>query len=516
MAELENVLGAEHLSLTEARAARLEEALRPTFQALPRSSEDLLEPTAVRYLLHRLFVDRHGWYVVGFDTEGESWNSSSPSSVFATHADGQVQDLFEGRMGERGLSLREVALLGATLEGLVHAETMQRLHAAYDVLGLSRAAEEHATESQAAHALDTYMLMYVMGVDHHLATAEKVEAYRASIQEFYPTWNATKKWVHEVRKEVLSSTPEDRTSFAATTRVVEEVADRYGRWQDQECVELKGSLLKLERAGTGRVPLGSFYQAALDGQWQFSESKAYLKQLGALDETDPQRPSIMIPNYVNAPTNCVAASKFYSVCCISECEALLGHLEKQIAAPAAPVSRIIEVVELLPSATVEAPRTLPAPLLERLEEIAAQHGGLVPFHGRLFNQWLHHAYPRECPYPHLSGTSNPVTPDKFVAETGLSDWADQETMRWHIEESGKGRENEEIFEEDLPWAAEEELFIGQGSVSKQRGEVVATSSSFARGLVLCFMACSVAATLVRMLSQAKEAVSTTKTEKVYV
>merc|ERR1719413_222807 len=69
--------------------------------------------------------------------------------------------------------------------------------------------------------------------------------------------------------------------------------------------------------------------------------------------------------------------------------------------------RIAELVAGLPSDTVDAPRNLSEPLLSRLGEIADHHNGLVPLHGRLFAQWLHHAYPLECPYPHEAGTTNP-------------------------------------------------------------------------------------------------------------
>merc|ERR1719237_375644 len=100
--------------------------------------------------------------------------------------------------------------------------------------------------------------------------------------------------------------------------------------------------MKMEEAGSGRVRLNAFYTSALEGSWQFSEHIDYLRQLGALDESDPQRPSVIIPNYINSPSNCVASSKFYSVCCIDECEALLGHLETHIAAPEASSAFIAE------------------------------------------------------------------------------------------------------------------------------------------------------------------------------
>lgn len=78
--------------------------------------------------------------------------------------------------------------------------------------------------------------------------------------------------------------------------------------------------------------------------------------LGALDESDPLQPSVVIPNYVNSLSNCIASSSFYSVCCRDECEGLLAHLEQRIAAPEATPGYIAEIVAHLPSDTVEAPR----------------------------------------------------------------------------------------------------------------------------------------------------------------
>merc|ERR1719217_642550 len=115
--------------------------------------------------------------------------------------------------------------------------------------------------------------------------------------------------------------------------------------------------MTMEKPNTGRVPLEKFYADALTNtSWQFMESVPYLRQLGALDESDPDRVSVIIPNYVNGESNCVASSKFYSVCCIDECEELLGTLEKNIAASEAKPSRIFAEISALASNTVQAPR----------------------------------------------------------------------------------------------------------------------------------------------------------------
>merc|ERR1719321_1423895 len=57
-------------------------------------------------------------------------------------------------------------------------------------------------------------------------------------------------------------------------------------------------------------------------------------------------------------------------------------------------------------------------LRSRLDEVAAINKGKVPLHGRLFAQWLHFAFPRDCPFPHEAGIVNPQTPMKYEEVLG--------------------------------------------------------------------------------------------------
>merc|ERR1719335_1215814 len=147
---------------------------------------------------------------------------------------------------------------------------------------------------------------------------------------------------------------------------------------------------------------------------------------------------------------------------MDECEGLLGHLERQIAAPEGTPARIGTLVSELSSSSVVAPRKLSATLTDRLGEIAATHGGSVPLHGRLFAQWMHHAFPRECPYPHLSGTTNPQTPDEWLESTGEETTATEEEMLVHVEKADLAANNtaqDEVDDVVLPWSPEEELLL---------------------------------------------------------
>jgi len=207
-------------------------------------------------------------------------------------------------------------------------------------------------------------------------------------------------------------------------------------------------LVSIEQAGTGRVLLKDFYAKST----AFSESKAFLENAGALDVSDPNRPTVIVPNYVNAHANCIASSGMFSVCCLNECEGLFGHLEREVAEPEATPERILEIVANLPSATVQAPRVLPETLRSRLHEIAIHHGaGRVPLHGRLFTQWMHHAYPRECPFPHMPGTISTET----VSATKR---ATEEERMFYMDALSSSTADAAVANEEITmWSTEEEL-----------------------------------------------------------
>merc|ERR1719375_93798 len=252
-----------------------------------------------------------------------------------------------------------------------------------------------------------------------------------------------------------------------------------------------------EHRDTGRVKLSAFYRPALDGNWQFQESTGYLRELGVLEETDGKEPSVLIANYLVAPANCLVPSGFYSVCCRNECDGLLEHLENKIAAPEATPKAIVALIENLPSDTVTAPRTLSQTLLARLDEIAAGHGGTVPLHGRLFAQWMHHAYPRECPYPHISGTTNAKLPEVWLEASGIDFTASEEEMLQYVQWSGNESAVDATAEELMTWSPEEELLVlrSVGSSLPTPSETPATNKS----IVLFALAGLLASALVHAL-----------------
>mmetsp|Transcript_40934 Transcript_40934/g.81410 ORF Transcript_40934/g.81410 Transcript_40934/m.81410 type:complete len:231 (+) Transcript_40934:61-753(+) len=168
--------------------------------------------------------ESHGWFVDGLKPRGESWNASSPSTFFAAHADGTTEGVFERRLGSHGLSLHEPAVFAATLEDMVHEETVNRLHSAYEISGLA-ANENGANDTELDRVLDTYMLMLVKNLPTSMTPAEIFEEER--IYGSNPEWNRTITRACSLRREVESSMAAFSSNFSILTRAVEAIADRW-------------------------------------------------------------------------------------------------------------------------------------------------------------------------------------------------------------------------------------------------------------------------------------------------
>jgi hypothetical protein len=503
LSEIEEALGNDHRRGTEVRLTRIEDALRPTFAALPKNEHGKLNSASARYALHRLFVERHGWFVRGIEAGGETWNSSSPSMVLEGRVPEHVQELFEKRLGGHGFSLHEMAVLAATLEHLVHNESIERLRDTYSALQMSL--DVAASQEAVTEVIDAYMAVYIIGLNITKMDPQTIRREVAGASKVYPTWSDTQTFLREVKQSVAPET--GPLKFDRVAAVIEEVGERYGRWQAAECRDLKSQLMTYEDGGTGRVRIGDFYGAALnDGQWQFSESVEYLRELGALDDSDPSNLRVLIPNYINSPSNCIAPSRFHAVCCLDECEELVSHLEKEIAAPSAKTDEIIRLVSALPSATVSGNRTLSSGLRRRLDDIAVHHSGDIPLHGRLFSQWMHYAYPRECPYPHVMGTIKPKRSDDWESSGERASVATKDEMRDHFnlvkeKPTAQPADDDEVCS---AWTMEEELVVPQAAPLPRERKAGGLGSTM-RSLAFVASLGTSAIAIIKTMTQAKTA-----------
>jgi hypothetical protein len=457
------LIGTFREGASQDRLVKWKASMATMFAALPKNEHGNLGHAAAKYVLHRTFVQKHSWSMSGLEPTDAHWNASSPLGTLNKWVPEYLLGSIEKLLGTQGINLHEMSVLAALFEDLAHKEATQRLREIFEVLGLS--SDESISEAMAKHVIKIYMTIYASVSGDYAKSVKDVVESGLSID------GDTEAWLEEVQSNMSNLAQQDASqvdtseksefSFATITSVVEEIGERFGSFNDRECRALKSTLLGMEnRWNLGRVALSDFYKKGMNqSYWNFNEKVEYLRVLGALDETDPAKTQLIIPNYISSKSNCLVPSNLYAVCCQNECENLLGHLEDKIKAPVAAPKEIAQLAARLSSDTVTAPRELSSALLAQLQDVAQAHAGKVPLHSQMFAKWMHYAFPRECPYPHDTN-ENPQTPDEWMKESG-SMRASTEEMLEHIQ---KGAERPRVT---LGWNREEPVELPRNAAEHQ-------------------------------------------------
>jgi len=323
-----------------------------------------------------------------------------------------VEGLLAARHQDHGLALVDVIAMVSVLEQLVFDESVTLLEAAYRLNAESLTS--HIDEDALHIVLQSYLVLFGQGSKANLLDAVKhVESRERRLRNpdiFDFEHNAVSNFNYARRHRTNPFVPH-RYSFEAAAEIVSDLAQRYGQWQNAECRDMKAHLVELDVQRSGRVPLGLLYAQPASASYHFSESADYLRKIGALDETG-STPKVLITNYITGPSNCIASSGYYSVCCLSNCDSIMDEIEHKVLAPKASAEQLLKIVRNISNLEV-----LPSGLIEKLASIAAHHGGEVPIHGRLFAQWLHFAFPQECPYPAILENAKTLAKSQWHSES---------------------------------------------------------------------------------------------------
>ena len=94
-------------------------------------------------------------------------------------------------------------------------------------------------------------------------------------------------------------------------------------------------------------------------------------------------------------------------------------------------------------------------MVRKLEDIADGHHGTVPLHGRMFAQWMHHAFPRECPFPHVAGSTDPQAASDWIEKAGTARASKNRMQKTTDAWAGQLLEDEELTH----WTHEDELLV---------------------------------------------------------
>jgi len=333
------------------------------------------------------------------------------ASILQAMAPAAVEAVLKAKNGNRGFTLQDSVAMVAAIENLVLRESQVLLETVY-----TKFEEDYGrilTRRDLYRVLAAYALLF------------ENQAFEADL--FYETQNAMRNEsennyiVRPVRDAIMTFDYRRRNSISPFSkraykwedvlRLTLQIHRGYGREFNHQCLRVKSTLMDLGATGTGRVFLHDFYKLPSVGEHSFEESKEYLRSSGVLDESVPSVPRVMIANYIYGPTNCLVNSGYFSLCCISMCEKLMAHLEKSIQAPSAEPKRILEIMNH--SIPFHDEIQISDALASKLHIIAERNQDAVPIYGRLFSQWMHFAFPTECPYPSVLENSSHRLPSAW-------------------------------------------------------------------------------------------------------
>lgn len=456
-----------------AKLASIEKALMPMWKTLPKSNERI-DRRSLRYLVHRHFMQKSSLMVRGFEPSRPVNDSHwGVAEILSQQVPGYVEMVLESNHAKQyGFVLQDAVHMVIMLERLIFDSEAALLSEVYG--DQRKPITRTLSHDGLRQVLETYIVYWLVDVDgeerqglmsNETLLREAVPQY-SSLMQFVDGQIKAFQYAREHKPQLHQGKRmlTNRFSFDDAHQIVGDITRSFQSFWESECAAMKSSLVALDTHNTGRVPLSQFYATTIDGEWRFGESEAYLRELGALDETSPrlEGPQVIIPNYIQATSNCIVSRDHYLVCCIQECETLLGEIEAAIGAPKALPIELLPVVGNMTSQTTldddDSP-ILGETLVAQLEEVAKTHGGMVPLHGRLFAQWLHYVFPRECPFPHKMGMVSSVTPVEYGQEYIATD----EAMKKYARNASASSIPDSVAKEELQWmsqwSSEEELIV---------------------------------------------------------
>jgi len=405
--------------------ASIHAVVKTMWHTMPKT-DDRIDRRSLRYVVHRYFMQTSSLMVRGFEPS-RSVNDShwGAADILSQMVPAYVESVLESKhKAQNGFTMQDVVDMVITLDQLIFDSESSLLEDVYE--NQEKTPERTLSYQGVKQVLEEYLIKWMVDADPE--DQEMLVANRTLTKEILPhyqelmnfgegkikAWDFARQHQPNGRGNDVFAT---RYSFEDVHQVVGGITRSFQSYWQSECDTMKGTLVDMDKYSTGRVPLSKFYGTGLDLDWRFGESEAYLRELGALDESSSwMGPQVIIPNYIQATSNCIIARPHYLVCCVNECESLLGELESSIKAPTALPGTILDLIRNMTSQTTldhDEPPHLDKNMVSQLEQVAKNHGGMVPLHGRLFAQWLHFVFPRECPFPHKMGSVSAATPTEF-------------------------------------------------------------------------------------------------------
>jgi len=457
---------------TPQKIASIQKVLEPMWRTLPKTTGHI-DRRSLRYLVHRYFMQTSSLMIRGFEpTRTVNESNWGVADVLSQMVPAYVESVLESHHAKsNGFSLKDVVSMVVMLEQLILDSESTLLAKIY--ADQHKPADRALSHNDLKEVLESYMVQWMVEADDE--DLQVLMGNRSLMVEVVPHFEMLVKFA-EGRIEALQferqqhvpkgrahDTWEAKYSFEDAHHIVGGITQTFQSYWQSECESMKSALVAMDTDSTGVVPLSKFYNTAINTDWRFGESEAYLRELGALDESlslGGKSVGVIIPNYIQATSNCIVSSPHYLVCCRNECEDILGDIEVAIGSSTAAPSDILAIVGnmTIPTSLEEedSPQLIGSHTVQ-LEQIAKMHGDRVPLHGRLFAVWLHNVFPRECPLPHKLGVVSSVTPSQY----GDDYIAKESDMKKHVANADPSSISIKADADELQWmsqwAPEDEL-----------------------------------------------------------
>lgn len=435
---------------TSAHLLDVQEKLMPSLTASPGFIPEKLKmgdtvgkerrislPSAF-HAVQRYFLWHHGIALEGFQNGTEA---AFGALIKLGAPDAHVSMLRSFHEKNWGVLPSDMVALTVFIERVLHGTGIDLLRRAYKVNKFST--EEELTSQEVEHVLGTWVYHWIQRTK--MQDVEKSEMLRHRYQPTLATWHiameiAQSHIVHFWWSRSHSANPfkavyvhdQLKYSFDNIIEILGKVTLTFGKDLNRECVAAKDYLHTMDVEKTGRITIDSFHRLRKFSIWQFTEDANALNKLGALplnNKLEKQRldwrtphiegaqKKVIVTNYFQAHDNCILKGDKYSICCPNQCESLLTAVESQFGTIAAEPQEIWNVLKQLAPTTASGSSWASSTLgsLKRLQQVAKQYDGVVPFHSVDFAFFLHFAFPQDCPVPRtdaegVPSTAVPLTP----------------------------------------------------------------------------------------------------------
>ena len=126
---IEGSMGVKTRHWIEGQVPTFEAALQPLFTSLPsrQGQPGQLSQRVAMYALHRVFVDERGWFLHSLEEHSLHGEAPLPpiTSILQNQIPSSAEQAFQACF-QNGAYMKELAVLAATLDNLVHQEVLAR------------------------------------------------------------------------------------------------------------------------------------------------------------------------------------------------------------------------------------------------------------------------------------------------------------------------------------------------------------------------------------------------------